>query len=83
MNKFHKKSKKVNDIKSNNNNRQEKEDKILENSNETLSNLNGENETIINANFFDIENEYKEKNEKTVEEKGEEYQKNNERCCIY
>lgn len=83
LNKFLKESKKENDIKSNNNNRQEKEDKILENTNVTMSNLNGENETIINANFFDIENEFRDKNEKAEEENEDEYQKNNERCSIY
>lgn len=48
-----------------------------------MSNINGENETIINANFFDIENEFKEINEKNDEKNGDETHKNNERCNIY
>jgi hypothetical protein len=83
MNKFPKENKKENDAKICNNSRQEKEEKKLEYANATMSNINGENETIINANFFDIKNEFKEKNEKIDEKNGEENRKNNERCCIY
>ena len=83
MNKFPKENKKENDATNIQNNRQEKEEKKLEYTNATMSNINGENETIINANFFDIENEFKDKNEKNAEKNGDEYQKNKERCIIY
>ena len=83
VNKFPKENKKENDSKSNNNSRHEKEEKKIEYANATMSNINGENETIINANFFDIENEFKEINEKNDEKNGDEIHKNNERCNIY
>jgi hypothetical protein len=83
VNKFPKENKKENDSKSNNNSRHEKEEKKIEYANATMSNINGENETIINANFFDIENEFKEINEKNDEKNGDETHKNNERCNIY
>jgi hypothetical protein len=83
MNKFPKDNKKENDEKNIHSSRQEKEEKNIEYTNATMSNINGENETIINANFFDIENEFKDKNEKNAEKNGDEYQKNKERCIIY
>lgn len=83
MNNFPKENKKENDDKNNHNSRQVKEDKKLEYTNATMSNINGENETIINANFFDIDNEFKDKNEKIDEKNGDEIHKNNERCSIY
>ena len=82
MNKFPIENKKENDVKSNHISRQE-EDKKLEYTNATMSNINGENETIINANFFDIDNEFKDKKEKMDEKNGDEIHKNNERCSIY
>ena len=83
MNKFPKDNKKENDEKNIHSSRQEKEEKNIEYTNATMSNINGENETIINANFFDIENEFKDKNDKNAEKNGDEYQKNKERCIIY
>ena len=83
MNKFPKENKIENDEKSNHNDIQEKEEKKLEYTNATMSNYNGENETIINANFFDIENMFRDKNEKINEKNGDEHQKNNERCNVY